>query len=189
MSWWTDPAIVVPAAIAVIGIFVGIYFSLRPRAALDVDNATRCRENHPDATELSIDLGGSRHLFAGCVWPPIPGTDSSGYWTVQVEDFEIPGSYTAQKFTTMQVFITKCYALNLDYIFDSQGMVAHSRFTVDTRQTVSAYDGQAVNLYGEVANPPRAVVDALGTHLIVLSNLRYTLLRVRCADSSKAPPS
>lgn len=53
-----------------------------------------------------------------------------------MQDFEIAGSSAADKFTTVQVFTTSCFALTLDYVFDSQGTVAHSRFTVDTMQTV-----------------------------------------------------
>jgi hypothetical protein len=188
--WWKNPAIVVPAIIGIIGILISAYVSFHPHAAPAVDNAALCRQQHPDAREVAVGAEtGPRHLFAGCVWPPIPGTDSSGYWTVQVQDYEIPGSYAAQKFTTIEVFTTSCFALTLDYVFDSQGTVAHSRFTVDTTQTVSGYDGQYVNLYSEVADPPEAVVQAQSTHLIVLINSRYMLQRVRCTDSSGAPPS
>jgi hypothetical protein len=188
--WWKNPAIVIPTVLGIIGLLVSTYLSLHPSAAPAVDPATRCREEHPNAREVATDAGtGSQHLFAGCVWPPIPGSDASGYWTVRVQDIEIPGSSAAEEFTTIQVFTTSCFALTLDYIFDSQGTVAHSRFTVDTVQTVSGYDGQSVNLYSEVPDPPGAVVRAQGTHLIVLINLRYTLQRVRCTDSSGAPAS
>ncbi len=189
--WWNNPTVVVPAIIGIIGILISAYLSLHPRAAPDVDNATLCRQEHPDAREVAIDdeVGGPGRLFAGCVWPPIPGTDSSGYWTARVQDVEIPGSYAAQKFTTIQVFTTSCFALTLDYVFDSQGTVAHSRFTVDTTQTVSGYDGQYVNLYGEVVDPPQALLQAQSTPLVVLNKARYVVQRGRCTDSTGAPPS
>jgi hypothetical protein len=188
--WWKNSAIVVPSAIGTVGIIVSAFLALHPRAAPEVDNATLCRQQHPDAREVAIDQDAeSRHEFAGCVWPPLAGTDSDGYWTVQVQDIEIPGSYAAQKFTTAEVFTTSCFALTLDYVFDSQGTVAHSRFSADTTQTVSGYDGQYVNMYEEVADPPDAVVHAQSTHLIVLINSRYQLQRVRCADSTGAPSS
>jgi hypothetical protein len=188
--WWKNPAILVPSIIAVVGILITAYLALHPRAAPQVDNATLCRQHHADAREVAPDKeAGLRRQFAGCVWPPVSGADSSGYWTAQVEDFEIPGSYAAQKFTTAQVFTTSCFALTLDYVFDSQGTVAHSRFSVDTTQTVAGYDGQYVNIYSEVNDAPDAVVQAQRTHLVVLINSRYQLQRVRCTDSTGAPPS
>lgn len=185
--WWSNPAIVISAIIGVIGICISAYLSLHPHAAPAVDSAAACREKHPDARETPIPgKGGSTH-FTGCTWPPVIGADSSGYWALKVQDYEIPGSYAARKFTTIEVFITSCFALTLDYQFDSQGTVAHSRFTVDTTQTVSGYDGQYVNIYGEVPDPPQDVVRAQSTHLIVLINSRYSLRRVRCSDLSGAP--
>ncbi|GIJ24852.1 hypothetical protein Vqi01_00140 [Micromonospora qiuiae] len=182
--WWKNPAIAVPAIIGIIGVVVSAYLALNPRAAPEVDNATLCREKHSDAREVPVEAEGqSPSRFSGCVWPPVLGADPDGYWTVQVREFEIPGSYAAQKFTTIQVFSTSCFALTLDYRFLSQGTVAHSRFTVDTVQTVSGYDGQVLNLYAEVPDPPQEVLQAQDTHLIVLINSRYTLHRVRCTDS------
>ncbi|WP_189049828.1 hypothetical protein [Micromonospora sonchi] len=182
--WWKNAAIVVPAIIGIIGVVVSAYLALNPRAAPEVDNATLCRQKHPDAKEVPVEVEArSPSRFSGCVWPPVLGADPDGYWTVQVQDFEIPGSYAAQKFTAIQVFSTSCFALTLDYRFFSQGTAAHSRFTVDTVQTVSGYDGEVVNLYAEVPNPPHEVLQAQDTHLIVLINSRYTLHRVRCTDS------
>jgi hypothetical protein len=188
--WWKNSAIAVPSIIGIVSIIVSAYLALHPRAAPQVDNATLCRQQHPDAREVAIGQGaGSRRQFAGCVWPPLPGIDSSGYWTVQVQDIEIPGSYAAQKFTTAQVFTTSCFALTLDYVFDSQGTVAHSRFSVDTGHTVSGYDGQYVNIYTELDHPPGGILPAQDTNLTVLINSRYQLQRVRCTDSTGAPPS
>ena len=49
---------------------------------------------------------GTSSTFQGCVWPPVPGSDISGFWEVRVRDFVIPNSFDAKKFTDIQIFDT-----------------------------------------------------------------------------------
>jgi hypothetical protein len=195
-SWWSNPTIMVPAAIGVLGLLVTLYLGLSPRSAPTKDPLAECQRHNPQAldtalsTEAMTPAGtGETSRFEGCVWPPRTGTDKTGHWVIQVSDYTIPGSYAAQQFTDVQIFDTSCVALTLDYQFSSQQTTAHSRFTVETTQTVSGYTGQPVNLGITEQPPPRPVVEAQGSHLLVLINSRYELKRVKCVDLPNPPPA
>jgi hypothetical protein len=97
-----------------------------------------------------------------------------------VAAYPIAGAYAAKQFDYVEVFTTSCRALSLDYQFNDQLTVAHIRFTVETSQTVSGYNGTPVNLLAG-GSVPNAVEQANGTHLVVLYNSRYILQRVECA--------
>jgi hypothetical protein len=180
--WWTNPTITIPSLLAVVGIIVSLYFALYPRSPQTVNHLAACEQSHPHSTGTAIGLSqiGGVTRFQGCLWPAITGTDSSGFWTVGVQDYPIAGTAAANQFNYVAVFTTACQALSLDYQFNDQLTVAHSRFTVETSQTVSGYNGSPVNLLtgGSV---PVAVVRADGAHLIVLYNSRYVLKHVECA--------
>jgi len=187
--WWRNAAIMVPTVVALLGVLVTAYFAFSPRAAPAQDPLGACRVSHPAAgdtatstTAMTPASTGTSSTFQGCVWPPVPGSDISGFWEVRVRDFVIPNSFDAEQFTDVQIFDTTCPALSLDYQFNSQQTVSHSRFTVETAQTVSGYDGKPVNLSAPAQPVPRAVVDAQGSKLLVLINNRYRLQRVRCSD-------
>jgi hypothetical protein len=97
-----------------------------------------------------------------------------------VTNYPIAGAYAAEKYDYVEVFTTPCRALSLDYQYNDQLTVAHIRFTVETSQTVSGYNGTPENLLAG-GSVPNAVVQANGTHLIVLYNSRYILQTVECA--------
>lgn len=185
--WWTNPAIAVPAVLAVIGIVITTFFALYPRSPKPVDNLADCQRAHPGALGLAAASStaplGTTTTIEGCVWPPVTGTDSSGFWTAGVTDYPIAGSSAASQYDYVAVFTTSCQALSLDYQFNDQLTVAHKRFTVETSQTVSGYDGTPVNLLAG-GSVPDAVTQAEGTHLIVLYNSRYILQHFDCAAIS-----
>jgi len=131
---------------------------------------------------------GDSYRFEGCVSTRLPGADRAGHWTVGVRDFVLPGSFAAQEFTDVQVFDTSCVALALDYQFSSQETTSHSRFTVETTQTISGYDGKPVNLTAAGPHVPRVVEASQGSHLLILVNSRYQLQRVACVDLPNPPP-
>src|ERR1035437_690366 len=137
--WWTNPTIAVPSAIAIAGLLVSAYFALSPRSAPLTDPLAECQKQNPQAkgtavtsTPMTPKGVGESSSFEGCVSTPIPGTDRAGHWIVGVRDYVIPGSFAAQNFTDVQVFDTSCVALALDYQFNSQETISHSRFTVET---------------------------------------------------------
>ncbi len=101
-----------------------------------------------------------------------------------MKDYPIPGAAAAQKYTDIEVFTTGCQALALDYQFDNQLTVTHVRFTVETSQTVSGYNGKSANLLDDGGYDPSVIENAQGTHLVVLINLRYRLHHVTCTSIS-----
>ena len=187
-AWWKNPTIVVPTIVALVGILIGAYFSLHPRAPAVINPSAICKQRHPHADGTGkpslVPGAGGISRYSGCLWPVITGADSSGYWTVAMKDYQIPDAAAAQKYTDIEVFTTGCQALMLDYQFDNQLTVAHVRFTVETSQTVSGYDGKSANLLDDGGYDPTAIERAQGTHLIVLTNLRYRLYRVTCTSIS-----
>jgi hypothetical protein len=182
--WWTNPAITVPSILAVIGIVVSAFFALYPRSPQTVNHFAECQQAHPHAVGSAVASSkarlGTTTIIAGCLWPPITGTDSGGFWAAGVTVYPIAGAFAAEQYDYVEVFTTSCQALSLDYQFNNQLTVEHERFTVETSQTVSGYTGNPVNLLAG-GGVPNAVEAASGTHLIVLFNGRYVLQHVECA--------
>ena len=181
--WWANPAIIIPAVLTLLTLIGSTFFALYPRSPQPVNHLADCRQAHPHASGSAVDASkarlGATAQIEGCLWPPISGTNSSGFWTVGMTVYPIAGAYAAKRYDYVAVFTTSCQALALDWQYNDQLTVAHTRFTVETSQTVSGYNGNPVNLLAG-GNVPAAVERAEGTHLIVLFNGRYVLYHVEC---------
>jgi hypothetical protein len=179
-NFWKRPEIVVSALVGLGGAAWGVWVASQPPP----DPVAECRERYPNADGKPQPTGDQMFIIEGCGQPGTPGVAGDGLWRTEVTFYSIPNTAMVDLYTHVEVYITDCPALGIDYFFSNMGAAVHNRFLFQVGQIVSGNDGQSENISGH--GIPIEVQQRLLSrdHLIVLNNGRNELHAVSCESLS-----
>lgn len=187
---------VVGTLIGVAGLIIGgwsLVASLRPSADPQppANPVAECQTEHPDAQGQPVRTNEGQpqaYLIEGCRQPGMAGVGDDGFWRMELSTYGIPGAAMADPYTQVEVFVTRCPAVGLDYIYANQGLNAHHRMVVQLGQTVSGQTGGPENIF--YPGTPEDVQDMPYSkdRLLVYVNGRYELESVSCEDVTAVTP-
>lgn len=140
------------------------------------ERVAACRQAHSAPVAPLAEEGS----YGDCTWPAVEGAGADGYYEIAMTEYEIPGSSGADQFTSVQVFVSTCAAIKLQYKFENQGSsVQEPPQTFINDQIASIYDQTLAQIPDSLRSELGFASDG---RLIILSHFRYQLNRVSCVD-------